>query len=145
LEGTVSPTIILTSVVLPDAQHGEQRATGRHTKLHSSQLTGSVRSQNGHTRRETHLDLDIGQLIAIGPRITKVDTSHFKKLLSGRLHSLETTWIRKLELEIRGCKLKVMLCLWLLLDEGGHGASVMYYRKCQLYLKGFLTVHIREE
>jgi hypothetical protein len=78
-------------------------------------LAAIICSEDSNTRSETHLEVNVGQLVCCGTGVAKVNVSHFEKLLCRRADTLQTTRFR--ELEIRGGELKVMLGLRLLLDK----------------------------
>mmetsp|Transcript_19064 Transcript_19064/g.47353 ORF Transcript_19064/g.47353 Transcript_19064/m.47353 type:complete len:231 (-) Transcript_19064:166-858(-) len=87
-----------------------------------SRLTGTVCTQNDNTTRETHLQIDIGELILLSTLITEVNVFHFKKLLRRCLHTFKPSGFREVKLEtVFVCsEFKVVLCLRLELHKATH-------------------------
>mmetsp|Transcript_13794 Transcript_13794/g.24983 ORF Transcript_13794/g.24983 Transcript_13794/m.24983 type:complete len:239 (-) Transcript_13794:636-1352(-) len=88
-------------------------------------LSCSICTQYGNTTGQGHFQKDVIESIFVSTWITKVHVLHFKKLLSRRLDSFQTTRIGELEFQVSRGEFKVVLGLWLPLDKFRHFALVV--------------------
>mmetsp|Transcript_8494 Transcript_8494/g.25158 ORF Transcript_8494/g.25158 Transcript_8494/m.25158 type:complete len:397 (-) Transcript_8494:228-1418(-) len=95
--------------------------------LEEGRLSGSVGTENDDAARETHLEVDVAELVLFHARVPKVHVLHLEEFLRRRLDALKATGFRKDKFEsvVVGGQLKVVLGLGLELDESAHRGLVV--------------------
>merc|ERR1711988_1589283 len=76
--------------------------------LDHRRLTGTVRADNGDTRKHGHLDTDAVKRRLLLGRVLELDVSHLQQGLALGLDALEVARLRELELRLRRLDLEVV-------------------------------------